>query len=135
MLERFEGISWDGPHVPGMTQQAYKAAIAALEGCLNDAQVAALGLDRAWSKLDPQHLVADGEELTSDVWWDRVRDLSGDGEVARVVAQVRLAGERMVAAEQALSPWVLRYVKQDLQAARMLLPLEVARQLTMKLHP
>ncbi len=112
VLERFEGIDWNGARPPSMTKEDFKAAIAALAQTLDDAQGAALRLDRAWGRLTAEHV---GTESPSDEdienWWQEAANAEGEGILAQVAQQVRYTRDAMKKAEQALGPWVLRHVR------------------------
>jgi len=112
VLERFEGIGWSGGRAPSMTKADFRAAIASLAQTLDDAQGAALRLDRAWGRLTPEHV---GTESPSDEdiekWWQQAASAEGEGILAQVAQQVRYTREAMKKAEQALGPWVLRHVR------------------------
>jgi superfamily II DNA or RNA helicase len=111
VLDRFEGIQWAGPHAPAMTLQEFKAEIVNLGRLLDDAQSAALRLDRAWSRLDASLLVgSDGVALEPEEWWQQARQ-NGEGLVSEVAEQVRHTQSVMAQAEAALAPWVLRHLK------------------------
>jgi hypothetical protein len=112
VLERFEGIAWRGSQAPTMSLNEYQTELKQLGHMLDDAQAAALRLDRAWGRIEPEHLVnEDGATLDVEKWWKSARLQEGEGVVAQVAAQVRRTKEAMVSAERALSPWVLRYLK------------------------
>jgi len=112
VLERFEGIAWKGPRPPELKTEEYKAELKQLGHILDDAQAAALRLDRAWGRLGPEHLTSgDGVALDVDEWWKQAQSEEGEGIVAQVVDQVRRTKQSMDTAERALSPWVLRYLK------------------------
>lgn len=112
VLERFEGIDWTCGRAPSMTKADFKAAITTLAQILDDAQGAALRLDRAWGRLTPEHV---GKESPSDAdienWWQQAASTDGEGILAQVAQQVRYTHEAMKKAEQALGPWVLRHVR------------------------
>lgn len=112
VLERFEGISWTGVHAPSLTRTEYKSELKHLGEILDDAQAAALRLDRAWGRLRPEHFVgANGDCLDPDSWWNQVKDEQGEGLVPQLIDQVRRTRSAMEESERALSPWVLRYLK------------------------
>ena len=113
VLERFEGIAWNGPRAPELTLEQYKAELHCLGQILDDAQAAALRLDRAWGRLGPEHLTDGSGTVVADTdhWWKIAQLENGEGIVAQVAEQVRQTTTAMEAAELALSPWVLRYVK------------------------
>jgi hypothetical protein len=115
VLDRFEGVGWKGARAPELTIERYKAELKSLGHTLDDAQAAALRLDRAWGRLGPEQLTNDdGIVLDVDQWWDGAQAEEGEGIVAQVVDQVRRTKQTMDAAERALSPWVLRYLKPSL---------------------
>jgi len=112
VLRRFNGIAWDSGQRPQLDRQAFRDEIATLEQSLDDAQAAALRLDRAWGRLTPMHLLdGDGNPLEVDDWWNRLPSNPGEGVAAEVVEQVGAAGAAMRRAEARLRPWVLRHRK------------------------
>lgn len=112
VLERFEGIDWQGPRPPAITKEEFKAEIAALAQKLDDAQGAALRLDRAWGRLGAEHVGSDApSEAEIETWWQEASGAEGEGILAQVVQQVSYTREAMKKAEQALGPWVLRHVR------------------------
>ena len=112
VLERFEGVNWRAARRPLMSRAEFETALQSLSRLLDDAQAAALRLDRAWGKLSRDHLVArDGSILDPDRWWDEARTTEDGGVVGQVAEQVRATEIKMRAAEDALSPWVLRHLK------------------------
>jgi hypothetical protein len=112
VLDRFEGIGWEGPHAPAITLPEFKTEIVNLGTILDDAQSSALRLDREWSRLDVEMLVGpDGAPRDADAWWKDVNEAVPQGIVAEVIEQVRNTEAAMARAEVALSPWVLRHLK------------------------
>ena len=112
VLERFEGISWEGKRAPRLTLPEYRTELRSLASSLDDGQAAALRLDRSWGKLDRDILTKKDEStLSVDEWWRAAQTSDGDGVVAEVVAQVEKTRQAMEIAEKALAPWVLRYVR------------------------
>ena len=112
VLERFEGIDWQGKRAPAMTREAFKSEIAALADTLDVAQGAALRLDSAWGRLSAEHIgVATPSEADIEKWWQEASRTEGDGIVAQVAQQVKYTREAMKNAERTLSPWVLRHVR------------------------
>lgn len=112
VLERFEGINWEGSRAPGISREAFKSEIAVLADTLDDAQGAALRMDSAWGRLNAEHIgVETPTDADIDKWWSEVCHAEGEGVVADVARQVRYTRGAMKKAEQALSPWVLRHVR------------------------
>ena len=95
-----------------MTRDQFKLELNQLGKVLDDAQASALRLDRAWGRLELEHLKdADGTPLGLDEWWEQAQYAEGEGIVEQVAEQVRRTRLAMEAAEGALSPWVLRHLK------------------------
>lgn len=112
VLDRFEGINWTPPHAPSLTLSEFKQDIHTLGAILDDAQAAALRLDRAWSRLDRGLLERpDGTLQEPDAWWSSAQANAAEGQVAEVAEQVMQTERSMQAAEHALAPWVLRHLK------------------------
>ncbi len=112
VLNRFEGISWPTGKSQAMKQTDFRAEIARLAETLDEAQAAAMRLDRAWGKLSADHLLdSEGNPVSVDEWWRQVRTGPGEGIVAQIVEQVDFAREKMRAAEARLRPWVLRHTR------------------------
>ncbi|MGQ0656696.1 MAG: helicase-related protein [Chromatiales bacterium] len=112
VLERFDGIDWKDQGAPAMTREAFNAEIAALSATLDDAQGAALRLDRAWGRLTPEQVgIESPNEAQIESWWAQAAGAEGEGILAQVVQQVRYTHEAMKKAEKALAPWVLRHVR------------------------
>jgi hypothetical protein len=112
VLERFDGIDWKGTRAPMITREAFKAEIDALAATLDDAQGAALRLDRAWGRLTAEQVGIEaptGAQIES--WWAQAAGAEGEGILAQVVQQVRYTREAMKKAEKTLAPWVLRHVR------------------------
>jgi len=120
VLERFEGIAWNGASKPQMPRTEFLAEMNGLGRVLDDAQAAALRLDRAWGRLRPDQVVAeDGTPMDVEQWWDYAQAAEGEGIVAQIADQVRRTEHKMEAAEVALSPWVLRHLKPRHLPARL----------------
>ena len=112
VLDRFEGIAWAGANAPVMTRDQFKLELEQLGHVLDDAQASALRLDRAWGRLETEHLESpDGIAMELEEWWDGAQHAEGEGLVAQVAEQVRRTRQAMEGAETALSPWVLRHLK------------------------
>jgi len=112
VLERFEGIDWQGARAPAMTRDEFKAEISVLASTLDDAQGAALRLDGAWGRLSGEHVGTEAPTETDvERWWEQASRAKGEGIVAHVVQQISYTREAMKKAEGALAPWVLRHVR------------------------
>jgi ERCC4-related helicase len=112
VLERFEGVSWRTSNAPTISRSDFKQELHKVGEALDDAQAAALRLDRAWGRLNSQDLVDwDGATIEPDDWWLGATQQEGEGPVAQAVAHVNRTRAAMQNAEQLLAPWVLRYLK------------------------
>ena len=54
VLERFEGVNWRAVRRPLVNRAKFRTALQRLSHLLDNAQAAALRLDRAWGKLCPE---------------------------------------------------------------------------------
>ena len=112
VLERFEGINWQSARHPSLSRTEFGEEIITLAKALDDAQSAALRLDRAWGKLTPDMMSnAHDAEAGSDEWWERLKEAPEEGLAGQVVAQVEATKQAMHTAENLLKPWVLRHLK------------------------
>ncbi len=112
VLERFEGIDWNSARRPSITRKQFKEELSALARTLDDAQGAALRLDRAWGRLTPEHIGTDAPTASEiDQWWESAKATQGESIVAQLVQHVHYTREAMKKAELALGPWVLRHVR------------------------
>ncbi|MBA3656178.1 MAG: hypothetical protein H0W69_02365 [Gemmatimonadaceae bacterium] len=111
VLERFEGVCWTGGHRPVINREQFKSEIKELGNVLDNAQSAALRLNRSWGRLKSTDLVIDDTILDVDEWWKRVSGAEPEGLVGELVEKVSRTKDAMAEAERTLSPWVIRYVK------------------------
>ncbi|MDB5531678.1 MAG: rapA 3, partial [Devosia sp.] len=111
VLERFEGIDWQGTCPPSIIREHFRSELSVLAKTLDDAQGAALRLDRAWGRLTAEHVGSSSSESDIDLWWESAKDSEGEGVVAQVVQHVDYTRRAMKEAERALAPWVLRHVR------------------------
>ena len=113
VLRRFTGMAWDSPDAPPSGKEPFTQALDTLEEILNEAQAAALRLERAWGRLRPAHLRAgDGSPMPPDAWWQLLRAAPPpDGLAAEVQARYQLCHAKMREAEALLRPWVIRHLK------------------------
>jgi superfamily II DNA or RNA helicase len=114
VLERFDGIAWDGPDAPPEGRASFTAAIDQLGETLDGAQAAALRLEQTWARLTPDHLRSErGDILGPEVWWERLQALppSEDGLASEVHLRYRQCSDEMRKAQQLLKPWVIRHLK------------------------
>jgi ERCC4-related helicase len=113
VLERFDGICWNGSRAPSIGRAEYKLALAALRESLDAAQFTALNFDAAWGRLSTDNLVVDGQLFdNSGAWWQSARsggNLTPAG--ARVIAAYEQTQHAVRAAERVLRPWVIRHLK------------------------
>jgi hypothetical protein len=114
VLTRFSSISWSSEHAPSHDRVRFSNDIEALRRALDESQREALGLDRAWGRLRPEHVVdAQGGSMEPDAWWRSLIESAApiDGLVGDVIARYRATEASMRRAEQALQPWVIRHLK------------------------
>lgn len=113
VLERFDGICWNGPAVPPCGRQGFNEQIKDLRERLDAAQIATVRLDDSWGKLKPNDLMVNDEFFPVVAeWWTRAHQ--GGQLTARaenIMECYRLARERMSQAEGLLCPWVIRHLK------------------------
>ena len=112
VLQRFDGVRWQGTSAPTMGREQFGKELESLAHVMDDAQAAALRLDRAWSRLDAESLgVATLGDHELDGWWSQFAGPDAGEPAAGVAAHVAATREAMAHAEKALQPWVLRHVK------------------------
>lgn len=112
VIQRFEGIDWKGAGAPALTLPGFNSEIVSLGRALDDAQAAALRLDRSWGRLTDDKLVGDdGAPVGVDDWWASIQGQQIEGVVGEVREQVGRSRDAMIQGERLLSPWVLRYLK------------------------
>jgi hypothetical protein len=111
VLDRFKGVNWNSDN--GLIQRAeFDKRLEHLWVVLDEAQKAALRLDRSWGKLTEDHLRnADGQVIPADDWWAHVKSGAGEGLIGQVVERVRATEERMKQAQEHLAPWIHRQTK------------------------
>ena len=113
VLDRFRGIAWTGDTAPVGGLAGFETQLTKLRAALDEAQDAALRLDRAWGVLRPADLYINDKlfESTAD-WWqsmDTDCELSEAGtEVRHQFAQVMT---KMRHTETLLRPWVIRHLR------------------------
>ena len=113
VLDRFKGIAWTGNTAPKDGLTGFEMRLTELRAALDEAQAAALRLDRAWGVLQPNDLrINDKTYKTIETWW---QDIHGEGELSEAAAEVRHQFDqvmgKMKQAEVLLSPWVIRHLR------------------------
>lgn len=112
VLERFDGVAWNGKSAPGLSRAACRSELHDLGEALDAAQAAALRLDHKWGRLsDGDRVGSDAQILEVDAWWDKVSSSPPDGLIGQVVEHVDAAERAIKLAEQRLRPWVVRHLK------------------------
>ena len=114
VLDRFDGISWNGATAPECGREGFATQRKDLRDALDAAQEAAVTLDHSWGRLRNQDLVI-GTELFEHVeeWWPKARVAENlAATAADVVHCYNRARDRMAMAEQQLRRWVIRHLKQ-----------------------
>ena len=114
VLERFENIAWDSPHAPSRIRAAFRADLDTLKKRLDEAQMAALGLERAWGRLTPEHIVNElGAPMPVEDWWEalQAQESPPEGLAGDVIQHYRATEAAMRTTEAQLRPWVIRHLK------------------------
>lgn len=123
VLERFEGVAWNGPRPPRLTREAFRADLRALSEGLDGAQAAALRLDAKWGRLREEDIANQtGDPPDVDAWWTKVSSNGADGLAGQIVEHVDVAQRAIRAAEGHLQPWVVRHLKPTRLEAAPLVP-------------
>lgn len=112
VLERFEGITWNGSHPPRLSREAFRADLQGLGEALDRAQAAALRLDAKWGKLREDDLTdLKGNPLDVETWWRHVTANASEGLAGQIIEHVDAAQHAIRGAEECLRPWVIRHLK------------------------
>ena len=113
VLERFSGVSWEGPAAPPLSRDEYARRLGGLRLALDSAQEAAVSLDTAWGRLTADDLVVDGRPCADvDRWWAAVMAGGETGAAGEgVCGSYRRTAQRMAEAEAQLRPWVIRHLR------------------------
>jgi ERCC4-related helicase len=107
VLDRFGDVRWDDTQLGD--RQAFSICLSELAARLTDSQRAAIGLQRAWSRLCPDD--CDG---TANDWWSSLLSAPRDSLNAhqRAVIDAFQGAKRTArSAQEALRPWVVRHNK------------------------
>jgi len=106
VLERFQGVRWKGRNAAACGKGSFLKEVDRLRSMLDEAQEAAVRLDRAWGGLRHEDLVVDGTKYDDvEGWWRAVNRSDGLGDTARLVLdRYRCARDKMRAAEGLLRP-------------------------------
>jgi superfamily II DNA or RNA helicase len=112
VLERFEGIAWNGPRAPYLKREAVRSELQTLSEALDTAQAAALRLDAKWGRLKEDDLSdATGKVVDIEQWWQAVSTNGAEGLAGQIIEHVDVAERAIRNAEQRLRPWVIRHLK------------------------
>ena len=114
VLERFTGISWEGATAPTGNLPAFQSNLDNLRSKLDESQIYAINLDKAWNHLKTEDLVVDGRQyLSEDKWWqDFITDPDKGTYTAKQAYEKFLrTKEVMRSTEKQLSKWVIRHSK------------------------
>jgi hypothetical protein len=114
VLRRFTAVRWED----GIDRPTYEADIALLDRSLTAAQTSALRLDRAWDRLT----VADLADFNGMDWWNTELPDTASETLRSIADRVHDTHGRMQEAEKLLRPWVVRHVRPDRDARRVVLP-------------
>jgi ERCC4-related helicase len=113
VLDRFDGICWQGVSAPAMGREGYAESRNHLRTLLDEAQESAASLDYAWGKMDSDDLKLGEVSYTGvEDWWPNVSQECDLTPAARdVKCCFDRAKERMKKAGDGLRPWVIRHLK------------------------
>jgi ERCC4-related helicase len=112
VLERFDGIAWQGLHPPELPRADFRIEVAALAKALDEAQVSTIKLDRAWGKLTEEHLRdGNGDRIDVEQWWEQGSENPGNGLFTQIFGRVDTARQKIRVAENLLRPWMLRHLR------------------------
>jgi len=115
VLERFNGISWNGKNSPENTREYYSKQLQNLRNSLDDAQETAMRLDKAWGELISEDLIINDTSYPHvDLWWEKVKAIDYESDnyrVQTVISRVKVAKEKLKKAETLLRPLVIRHLK------------------------
>jgi len=107
VLSRFDGVRWPNQE----ERRVYTTTLRQLEGTLDSFQVSAQRVQKLWSRVT----TADLDPLPAD-WWtaDYVPQAAGNNAGLQTLHRaLRDLIERVDETEQALSPWVIRHVRDN----------------------
>lgn len=105
VLQSFGAVRWRGGTAPTCGLEKFQAEIERLERALNDNRQAGRHLDRLWGEIQLEDL-GDQDVAT---WWRRVEANPADDVEKRLVAAVRDCRTTRDAAQELLSPWLIRH--------------------------
>ena len=113
VLDRFDGICWNGVLAPDCGQEEFAKKREDLRHSLDSAQEAAVTLDHAWGRLKPEDLSIGGTQFENvDSWWVEARKTKNLPQSAMdVIHCFERAKDQLGFAEQQLRLWVIRHLK------------------------
>src|SRR5262249_19626454 len=111
VLERFEGIAWDGSQPPGLGRAEFRAELETPGEALDGGQASAPRLAAQWGRLNEDNLAdVAGRRMDVEEWWRTVSTSRADGLVGQIVEHVDAAQRAIGKAEERLRPWVIRHL-------------------------
>ena len=113
VLDRFNGIRWNGIEAPTMTKDEFATTTETLHSVLDEAQHAALTFDRDWGRLRSSDLVADRQVFNNvETWWPfALNSLPETESGCLAVNSYRDVKAKLKNAEAALKPWIIRHLR------------------------
>jgi ERCC4-related helicase len=115
VLDRFNGIDWNGPNAPIKGQEFYKNQLNCLRSTLDIGQEAALRLDKSWGDLKEQDLEINNVLFPNvDVWWAaaKVTELNLlNSKTQTIRTRLQDVKLKLKKAENHLKPFVIRHMK------------------------
>lgn len=113
VLERFAGVNWRRAQGRFEGPEAFLKTIEALRARLDAFQEASARLENAWSKLDGREVrgFQEGQAAEQDWWLHILSHSEPPPEFHSILDRYRLAEKRMLDAQEALRPWVIRHLR------------------------
>jgi len=112
VLERFKGVNWNGNQSSDILK--YQNEIDSLRALLDNAQRAALQLDRIWGTLKKEDIALEGEEAPCmEKWWTSLSasETDLDPHIQGLLKSFSFAKTALKNAEAELRKWVIRHIK------------------------
>lgn len=114
ILDRFSGISWNTGTAPPEGYNGFKHELDLLLKSLDETQIYALELDKAWNKLGPLDLIINNE-CCSDVnrWWEKLNENPPEisDNIRPVYEKYTRLKETINKTQRKLRKWVIRHNK------------------------
>lgn len=115
VLDRFNGIDWNGSNAPKKGQDFYKNQLTNLRSTLDIGQEAALRLDKSWGELKELDLEMSNSAFSNiDNWWAAVKETEFNSlniKTQTIRTRYQDLKLKLKKAESHLKPFVIRHLK------------------------